>query len=206
MVAIDQRPAHDEIGIARERRGWRQRPAEAPVENALGVGACRVEHQAATDLEAAAAERVARGDAAHTPLPLDQAGGLDVVGADRARSDRALDIGQHQPRRIVHLAVAENAGARQALAREAGVAAQRLLAANEARARDPAPRVGDAPIAVGGQEIVGGHARPQHRLALHSPTIGRDHNRQRLDEMRGRAQECRSRPCRLTHAGEISVL
>jgi hypothetical protein len=160
MVAIDQRSAHDEIGISRERRGWCQRPAEAPVEDALSVGACRVEHQTATDLEAAAAERVTRGDAAHTPLPQDQADGLDIVGAGRARSDRALNVGQHQPRRIVHLAVAEDAGARQALAREAGIAAQGLLAANEARARDPAPSVGDAPIAVGGQEIVGDHACP----------------------------------------------
>ena len=135
LVARDQRLADDEVGVTGEGCGWGQPLSERAPENAFRIGSRRVQHHAGTNLDAAARGHVAGVQARDPARPLDQSGGLHVVGADRARGCGTLHECQHEPRRIIHLPVAEHAGAGQPVGVKARIALEQRLAPDEAGVR-----------------------------------------------------------------------
>jgi hypothetical protein len=162
--ARHQRSRHDEVGVAGERRGRGQADAEAAGEDPLGIRTRSIQHETCPDREALARQLVTHLDRPGPAAGDVETHGLDVVGTYRAQGRCALHEGEDQPRRVVHLSVAEHAGTGEARPRQVREALERLGTRQEAARRDVARRVWYPAVAAEREEVVERHARTQRGL------------------------------------------
>ena len=180
--------------------------AQGAGEPGLGVGAGGVEDHGGADVERGPARPIERLDGADAAVHHVQPGRLDMVEGNGTQGRGAQDEGQDQARRVQHLAVAEQAGAGEALGVEAREAGQGLGAGEEAGRGDVAGGVGDAPVAVEGEGVIEAGGEAEDPAALEAMAIGRDRDRQGPDQMRGDAEEEAAGCGRLPEPPEVAVL
>ena len=206
-VTRDQGPLHDEVGVAGERRRGPQPFPQRSGQHPLGVGAGGVEDDAGLDLEDVAGyvrsrTRTARTRPSRTASPTASAWLAQTAPSAAALWTKART-------RRVGLYICPSQKTPPPVSPSAGRPGKRRMTSSRERklaSRDAARRVGDAAVPASGERVVERHAGAQHRLALHAGAVGRDHDRQRVREVRGDAQEGGACRGRLPDARDVDVL